>query len=673
MMNNCPMPFYHLNGELNEKTTIEQMRGSRDIGYGGVTLLPVTETRPEFLTDEYFSQYEVFLKEAKKLGMQVILYDDLDFPSGIAGHKITEFPNYVAKALIRVEGKLNEKIELDGYLCSAVINTKTRQTYDLASFDANRLTDDFTIYHYYLKSVGHTAVCDYLDPEACKKFASLALDPYFERFKEYFGDTIVMIFTDDIAYYHTLNAKHWTHLYNEEFEKEYGFSPVKYYPALWEDIGEETLAARALLHGFRAELLSRGFIKFQSEWAAKKGILATGHQSGSRLSNPIWHVGDHIKFLKHMTTPGMDNIFGYRVYANAYKMTSSAAISYNREIVMCETYGASTPTHFEVMSCLIEQYLKGINLIVPHGEWYNQSDVRIPPDLNYNSESYSSILKPYNELAGNLARLLRPGKTQLEIGVIYPIESLLSSKEMDFSDEFSAYVDAKDSIPNYVDYFDVGNCLSDKIRRDFVYLHPEVLLGNCEIVDDCLVLNGFQKIKTVVLTGATIISVKTLEILLAFKQSGGNVIYSGLLPQKSAEFGRDEQVKELINKLFDGKKSKTFNSDDLVAEFLAIPNNQVVIDCDKVVTNGTLAYIHRGDIYCFGNTSSIEVNTNIKIKGEFTPSFYNPYTDENFSVPYTYQNGFICFDYKFASLDVLFVSLKQIENIGNHIDRLYIL
>jgi hypothetical protein len=658
MLNNYPMPFYHLNGELNEKTTIEQMKGSQYIGYGGVALLPVTETRPEFLTDEYFCQYEFFLKEAKKLGMQVILYDDLDFPSGTAGNKITEFQGHVAKALIMVEGKANEKMKLNGYLCSAVINKKTRQTFELADFDTNNLTDDFTIYHYYLKAAGQTAVCDYLNPEACKKFISISLDPYFERFEEYFGDTIVMIFTDDIAFYHTLNAKHWTHIYNKEFEKEYGFSPVKYYPALWEDIGENTLAARAMLHGFRAELLSRGFIKLQSEWAAEKGILATGHQSGSRIANPIWHVGDHIKFLKHMTIPGMDNIFGYRVYADAYKLISSAAISYNREIVMCETYGASYPTHFEVMSCLIEQYLKGINLIVPHGEWYNQSHVRIPPDLNYNSKSYSSILKPYNELAGNLARLLRPGKTQLEIGVIYPVESLLSSKEMDFSDEFMDYVNTEKSIPDFVDYFDVGNCLSDKIRRDFVYLHPEVLLENCEIIDGYLVLNGLQKIKTVVLTGATIISVKTLEILLALKQSGGNVIYSGLLPNKSAEFGRDEQVKKLINQLFDGKKSKSFNENDLIAEFLAIPNNQVVIDCDKAVTNGTLTYIHRGDIYCFGNTSSLEVNTKIKIKGDFVPIFHNPYTNESSSVSYTHKNGFICFDYKFASLDVLFVSFE---------------
>ncbi len=46
----------------------------------------------------------------------------------------------------------------------------------------------------------------------------------------------------------------WTPAFNQNFEKKYGYSPMKYYPALWYDIGPETAAARNALYGFRAQL-----------------------------------------------------------------------------------------------------------------------------------------------------------------------------------------------------------------------------------------------------------------------------------------------------------------------------------------------------------------------------------------------------------------------------------
>jgi hypothetical protein len=34
----------------------------------------------------------------------------------------------------------------------------------------------------------------------------------------------------------------WTPEFNRGFEKRYGFNPMKYYPALWYDIGPNTAA-----------------------------------------------------------------------------------------------------------------------------------------------------------------------------------------------------------------------------------------------------------------------------------------------------------------------------------------------------------------------------------------------------------------------------------------------
>lgn len=217
-----PMPFFHLNGLLNEEQTREQLLGAKQVGYGGVALLPVFETRPSFLSDAYFDQYEVFLKTCRELGLQVILYDDRDFPSGIAGNKIEQAPEHVSKALTKTEKAVfgpalyEEVLSPEGYLCSAAMNTATRETFDLAPYIQNGCLcwnvpeGEFLVMHFSLAAGGHTAVVDYLNPASCQVFLDLALTPYWNRFKTYFGDPIIMTFTDDIAFYHTHHAKAWT-------------------------------------------------------------------------------------------------------------------------------------------------------------------------------------------------------------------------------------------------------------------------------------------------------------------------------------------------------------------------------------------------------------------------------------------------------------------------------
>lgn len=54
-----PMPFWHLNGTLTRDTIVKQInRAKREAGFGGIAVLPVSGTRPEYLTDAYFERYD---------------------------------------------------------------------------------------------------------------------------------------------------------------------------------------------------------------------------------------------------------------------------------------------------------------------------------------------------------------------------------------------------------------------------------------------------------------------------------------------------------------------------------------------------------------------------------------------------------------------------------------
>jgi hypothetical protein len=108
-----PVPFWHINGKLTTSEIEKQMEAAKTgSGYGGVTVLPVTAGKqhptgkptpgmePAFLSDDYFARYLDILEAAKKRGMQVILYDDIDFPSGSAGNLMKKlYPNDMLKYL----------------------------------------------------------------------------------------------------------------------------------------------------------------------------------------------------------------------------------------------------------------------------------------------------------------------------------------------------------------------------------------------------------------------------------------------------------------------------------------------------------------------------------------------------------------------------------------------
>lgn len=99
-----PMPFWHMNGELTEPEILRQMEDAAAAGFSGLAILPAHSTRPDFLSPTFFKRYKFILETAKKMDLNIILYDDTGFPSGIAGGRIErEYPQHLRKNLEKVE------------------------------------------------------------------------------------------------------------------------------------------------------------------------------------------------------------------------------------------------------------------------------------------------------------------------------------------------------------------------------------------------------------------------------------------------------------------------------------------------------------------------------------------------------------------------------------------
>jgi hypothetical protein len=662
-----PLWFWN-DAPVTEQGIVEQMQLSRDkCGYGGFGILPFGKKfRPVYLSDEYFQVYGTALKKAKQLGMTMCIYDEYGYPSGSAGaihgdgtpRFANKHPEHTIKRLDKHEenitgpGTYSAAVSKEGRLMSVVaMQMETKQRIDLTrAVKDGKLSwsvpaGQWKVMIFVCVRDGDPNV-DYLDPEGVAHFVEMTHQQYYNRFKEYFGNTIDGTFFDEPTMYRA-KGRMWTGAFNEKFQAKHSFDPAPYYPALWYDIGPETEAARNYLFGFRTELYASGFPKVIQEWCTKHGIAATGHQDQEEVVNPVSVSGDLMKCFKYQDIPGVDKIGGNRPAQRFYKVISSAAYNWDKALVMSETYGAMGDIDWEtIYHVAMEQYTKGINQLIPHAVWYDPQGRIYKPELSWRHPKYASELSQFNKYMSRLNLMLQNhGRHVADIAVLYPIATLQAGHYLDGA---LGHYKGGVAIPE-ADYVDVGELLATQVGRDYTFLHPEVLDEKCEVQGDVLKLNNavnYEAFRVMLVPGHKTISWSNLKKVKAFYDNGGKVIATGTLPHKSAEFGHDEDVANAIEALFPNSANAdaergSQNTKGGTAVFLKTPNAHSLQEAlDRMLevydvefeSGKVLRYIHKihkGEhIYFFANLDEATVSTQVELRGRLLPELWNPHTGE---------------------------------------------
>jgi len=584
-------PLWFWNKVPNKEETRAQIKGCAESGYGGLGILPAfPQDEMKFMSPEFLEQYRYAADVAKEFGMKLCLYDEYWFPSGSAGGLLKEkHPEHLCKRLDMVEAALddNGKASLtlpDGVLMGCVaMNLRTFERQNITASVKDGVlnwqrpagdSDPYKIMGFVCILDGQRDLVDYLEPESMRIFVELTYAAYQRAMPEHFGTTIDSAFYDEPMLYTPGDGRAWTPRFNEYFEKRFGYDPVPLYPAMFMDIGPDTASARNALFGFRATLFSEGFVKTIANWLEPYGIPLTGHLDQEEVVNPVGVTGDAIKFFEYQPIPGLDQIFQYGRGSCMYKLFSSAAVNYDRHLVMTETYGAIQDMPVvNLYKEVMDQSVKGVNMFVPHAVWYDHKNITFPPELSYRTSPYAEALPHYNQYVGRIHTLLQqPGTTVADIAILYPIESLQATYH--FGGPHSAYTGGVSADED--NYMRLGECLSLVLRRDFFYLHPEILQQRCTVIpkgdnnsQTLLRLNNMVnpvEFRTLILPSMNVIGLETLRKVRDFFMSGGHVIAVGRLPQGAAEKGKDAEVLALLEEIF-GKEAVEYSKNQAAKPF----------------------------------------------------------------------------------------------------------
>jgi hypothetical protein len=465
----------------------------------------------------------------------------------------------------------------------------------------------------------------------------------------------------------------WTPSYNKNFEKAYGYSPMKYYPALWYNIGPQTAAARNALWGFRARLFSENFVGRIEAFCEAHGMKAGGHWDQEEIVNPVPVNGDFIKLFEHEGVPGVDDIYFLGRSNPGYKIVSSAASNWDKPQVFAETYaaygGVDEKTAYKVA---MDQHAMGVNIQVTSG-----------------GVGRAAFAPQFNRFLGRMGYLLQHGRHVADVAVLYPIASLQSVFKFDGGqdnqsggDLRQASVDAVASAreggitPPEIVYQDIGEALFHGMRVDYTYLHPEVLVSKCTVEDKHLVLNNKEnreEYRVLFVPGGDTLSVAAAAKIKEFYDKGGVVIATRQLPIKSAEFGKDKEIQKMVADVFgisvDDPPTADLaraSSGRLITFYFYKPNaaggqayylpqpepwslqwalNRVLPVRDVNIQqplpllkkgpdyDGALTYIHKvkndRDIYFFANSTDKPVDTKVILRGKKALTVWDPQTGDS--------------------------------------------
>lgn len=431
-----PMPFWFWNDNLDDNEIIKQIREMNGKGVNGFVIHPRIGIPREipYMSERYLSHVKCAVEEAARLGMKVILYDEGMYPSGAAHGMIVEkHPEFATRGIRCEESLKNEPmLEADESLLftftAKKLSDNSLDRGSIKKYEGGALEEGCTFIHLiegfthgHIRGI-HIGEDDWENPprsadilryESVSCFIELTHEVYYNALSEFFGNTIIGIFTDEPSVLGRGEDKRmqpWTVDFFEELEKT-GIKPHDI-AAMWYDVGEETEEIRKRYKKAVNNRLTDSFYKQLYDWCEAHNIELVGHPGKSM----------DIGLLKYFGIPGQDLVFrrvapeedkavkGFETTQAKCSSDSARHRGRRRNLNECFACGGKNQIEWSFSADDMKWtmdwlFVRGVNMLVPHAFFYSLDGERRfgerPPDVGFNNIWW----KYYNDFSDYMKRM----------------------------------------------------------------------------------------------------------------------------------------------------------------------------------------------------------------------------------------------------------------------------
>ena len=400
-----------------------------------------THLSPEYLSEEYLELLYYAYETGKELGMDMWLYNEGGFPSGMACGQIRKLhPELAMKEIEAVTFPLPNG---------------SRYTADSRAISAFAGSD--RIYNRYVP-YEDTLVTEYRVREenwsglrtdnASRKNTEVFLELTHEKMKRRFGSamgTDITLMFDDESFMGT-----WTDEFDRLFQEKHGYDIRDFIPYIMGDLQPETdvqYRARSDYFMLCGELIRDNYFTPMKQWLRQHNMRSTGHLDNDHRAdgNVVNRYGNVLQTLREFDVPGIDVIWEQIGYPRDGKccpegmaffprMASSAARQLGHSTAVSESlavYGSHVDP--EQMRFVVNyQAVRGIslfNFMVVSYDRETPMSLQYRPNFNKNNPSMDRLTQ-INEYTARLSYILQNSKADISTALYYPARSICAGGKL---------------------------------------------------------------------------------------------------------------------------------------------------------------------------------------------------------------------------------------------------
>ncbi len=546
-------------------------------GFGGVVCNVSFDQYLE--SDAKWQAFVRAVKEAKRAGFAMWLYDERGYPSGNAGGiTLRDHPEWEARGLLIADaqsqgGPISLELPPGALVLAGAFevhdgNIDIAKKIDLAAqvhegrldwqapagtWRVMAITEDRLYEGTHAEGNLHAKIpyVNLLMPEPTARFIDVTYGGYAEHLGDDFSRYFMATFTDEPSLMSLFlrsmpyRPLPWASNLPTEFEKRRGY-PVDaaILPALVADAGPIGEKIRYDFWLTVGELVSENYFGQIQTYCHRHGVPSGGHllaEEGIVGHVPLY--GDFFRCIRRLGAPSIDCLTSLppEVPWFVARLLSSAAELEGRPLVMSETSdhsqhyrpaGDQRPrrvvTEAEIRGTCNRLIAGGVNCITSYYSFAGLSDEQ---------------LRRLNEWVGRCCTALRGGHQVTDIAVLYPAESLwtrfVPSRRWATEASAAARVES------------VYRAAAESLfasQRDFTFVDSRAL-GEAAVESSTLI-HGRLRWRVIVLPCVDTLPLSAWENLAAFVRQGGAVIALGAMPANSESEFPSARVQALATEIF---------------------------------------------------------------------------------------------------------------------------